>query len=268
MSDFTDMAVIVMAWRRPYYLRESLASWAAVPEIREIRRFIIGIGEHERKPDNLNVIAEAERLMGRPIEILEDSARATASPAMHRPMGEAADHAWADPQVGWVILSEEDNCVSDDTLRYMSWCRDTFEARPDVLLVCAHDLPWVEGWSGPAPGEHRDPLIAGNENPEIVRLKQAFDSHAWGTWRDRWVNTLEPTWDWECNSGGPTSSGIDWNIATRVMPQGGYLAAAPDASRSRNIGRDEGVYMHPEHWHENPAFHASYGQRDYRMAEG
>jgi hypothetical protein len=168
-----------------------------------------------------------------------------------------------------VILSEEDNCVSDDVLRYMTWCRDEFRKRIDVLLVCAHDIPWVEGWSGPAPGEHRDPLSAGNENPEIVRLKQGFDSHAWGTWRDRWTGVLEPTWDWECNSGGPTSSGIDWNIATRVMPRDNYLAAAPDASRSRNIGRDEGVYMHPSNWHENPAFSAKYGPDvAYRLVEG
>lgn len=269
MSDFSDIAVIVMAWRRPYYLRETLASWAAADGIRDVRRFIIGLGHHERKGENLEVIREAEQLMGRPVEVLEDSAEATFSPAMHRPMGEAANHAWSDPDVGWVILSEEDNCVSNDVFRYMAFCRDTFRDRSDVLLVCAHDIPWVEGWFGPAPGEHRESLDPVNPSPEIVRLKLGFDSHAWGTWRDRWVGTLEPTWDWDCNSGTPTTSGIDWNIATRVMPNGGFLAACPDASRSRNIGRDEGVYMQPQNWSENPAFKPVYAlDGTFRMVEG
>ena len=276
MSDFSDMAVIVMAWRRPYYLQESLASWANVQEIREVRRFIIGLGEHERKPDNLRVIAETERLMGRPIEILEDSARATASPAMHRPMGEAANHAWADQEVGWVILAEEDGPVSDDVLRYQSWARDTFEHNPKALLVCSHNIPWVEGADGIVDGyslapsdKVPHPPDEGDEDQTIVRLKQGFDSRTWGTWRDRWEQILEPTWDWECDSGGPTSSGIDWNIATRVMPQGGYYAVVPDAARSVNIGRDEGVYMDasskPVGWRSSLSFREHRGVVEYRL---
>jgi hypothetical protein len=261
------MAVIVMAWRRPYYLRETLESWAAVPEIKTVRRFIIGLGPHEREPENRQVIREAEELMQRPIEILVDSERAQASPAMHRPMGEAANFAWADPKVGWTILCEEDDPVSDDVLRYMRWCRDEFENRRDVLLVCAHSLPHVEGWKGPAPAE-RDTVRETDKDPAIVRLKQGFDSHVWGTWRNRWREVLEPTWDWECNSGTPTTSGIDWNIATRVMPQGRFYAAAPDASRSSNIGKDEGVYMNPGDWRPEPAFSPVYGEVAYRFAEG
>jgi hypothetical protein len=273
VSDFKDMCVIVMAWRRPYYLKQTLASWAAADGIKDIRSFIVGLGEHPRKGENLAVIAEAEQAMGRPIWILEDSDRAKASPAMHRPMAEACNAAWGShvegvPDAGWVILSEEDNTVADDVLHYNSWCRDTFQDRKDVLLVCSHDIPWVEGWFGPAPAE-REPLRAdGDPNPEIVRLKLGFDSHAWGTWRDRWEQILEPTWDYECNSGGPDNSGCDWNIATRVMPNGGYLAACPDASRSCNIGRDEGVYMRPENWYVNEAFKPVYGQQKYRLVEG
>jgi hypothetical protein len=272
VSDFSDVAVIVMAWRRPYYLKETLASWAAADGIQEIRSFIVGLGDHPRKDENLQVIAEAEQAMGRPIWILPDSDRAKASPAMHRPMGEACNAAWRDrapgaPDTGWVILSEEDNTVSDDILHYMRWCRDTFEDRSDVLLVCAHDLPWVEGWTGPAPAE-REPVREGTPDPAVVRLKQGFDSHAWGTWRDRWEHVLEPTWDYECNSGTESTSGCDWNIATRVMPNGGYLAATPDASRSCNIGKDEGVYMRPENWHVNEAFQERYGRVAYRLAEG
>lgn len=271
MSDPSDIAVIVMAWRRPYYLAETLASWAGVQEIGQVRRFIIGLGEHERKAENLQVIAGAEQAMGGPIEILEDSPQATASPAMHRPMGEAANYAWGDPDVGWVVLCEEDGPVSDDILRYQLWARDTFADRADVLLVCSHNIPWVEGhMDGPAPADKvPHPADEADEDQEIVRLKQGFDSRSWGTWRDRWEQVLEPTWDWECNSGGPWDSGIDWNIATRVMPQGGYLAVTPDACRSVNIGRLEGVYMRaedkPEGWRSSQSFREHRGQVEYKL---
>ena len=254
MSDFSDMAVIVMAWRRPYYLRETLASWAAADGIKEIRSFVIGLGDHPRKGENLQVIAEAEQAMGRPIWILEDSpqSRGRAS-AMHRPMGEACDMVWADhaegaPDAGWVILSEEDNTVSDDVLHYMRWCRDTFEDDPRVLLVCAHDLHWTE-----PPAEN---------DPSVVRLRQGFASHAWGTWRDRWAEVLGPTWDYDLHNGG-----CDLNIARNVMPRGGYLAAAPDCSRSSNNGKDEGVNMRPEDWQQEPTFRPVYGRVAYRLGE-
>lgn len=278
MSDFSDIAVIVMAWRRPYYLRESLMSWANVQEIKQVRRFIIGLGRHPRKEENIQVIREIEQLMDRPVEILLDSERATMSPAMHRPMGEAANHAWSDPDVGWVILAEEDGPVSDDVLRYQRWARDRFENDKKVLLVCSHNIPWVESSDAPwmvegytlAPSDKvPHPPDEADEDQNNVRLKQGFDSRTWGTWRDRWTDTLEPTWDWECNSGGPTDSGIDWNIATRVMPRGGYVAVVPDAARSVNIGRNEGVYMiaedKPEGWRSSQSFRPHRGEVEYRL---
>jgi hypothetical protein len=268
MSDFSDMVVIVFAWRRPYYLEAVLNSWSDVQEIKELGRFIIGLGEHPRKPENYKVIAQAELKFGREIEVLPDSPRAQASPAMHRPMGEAANHAWSDPKTGWVILSEEDNLVSDDVLRYMRFCRDTFESNEKVLLACAHAMPDAPGWTGPAPAERDSAVVSLEEDQSAVRLKQGFDSHAWGTWRDRWTGILEPTWDWECNSGGTTSgSGIDWNIACRVMPQGGLYAACPDASRSHNIGQHEGVYMIPGDYprYKNPSYREFRGEVEYRF---
>jgi hypothetical protein len=275
MSDFSDMAIIVMAWRRPYYLRETLASWAAVPEIRQVRRFIIGLGPHPREGENRQVIAEAQEAMGRHIEILADSPQAQRSPAMHRPMGEASSHAWSDPEVGWVILCEEDGPVSDDILRYQLWARDRFADDKQVLLVCSHNLPWIEsgavvdGYTLAPSDKVPHPPDEADEDQSAVRLKQGFDSRSWGTWRDRWEQVLEPTWDWECNSGGANDSGIDWNIATRVMPRGGYLAVVPDACRSVNIGRDEGVYMiaadKPEGWRSSRSFRQHRENVEYRL---
>src|SRR5580692_11020772 len=225
------MCVIVMAWRRPYYLRETLMSWAAADGIKDIRRFAIGLGPHPREGENRQVIAEAQEAMGRHIEIWPDSPQAQASPAMHRPMGEACNYAWTDPEVGWVILGEDDSPVSDDVLHYQNWARRTFEKDERVLLVCSHNLPWIEsqaavvdGYSLAPSDKVPHPPDEADEDQSAVRLKQGFDSRAWGTWRDRWARILEPTWDYECNSGGPNDSGIDWNIATRVMPRGGYLA--------------------------------------------
>jgi hypothetical protein len=233
-----------MAWRRPYYLDRALESWANADGIKDIRRFIVGLGPSDKTQENLQVIDKWEGLMGREIEVKPDSPRAIASPAMHRPMGEAVCYAWEDPDVDWVILSEEDNEVSNDIFHYMKWSQRTFQDNEAVLLVCAHNLPWLPGFVGPAPSDKgTKPNDDPDEDETIVRLKRGFDSHAWGSWRERWAEVLEPTWDYECNSGGPTTSGCDWQIATRVMPRGGYLAVTPDASRSANYGRDEGVYM-------------------------
>jgi hypothetical protein len=276
VSDFSDMVVIVMAWRRPYYLRRTLMSWAAVPEVKQIAKFAIGLGEHPKKGENLAVVAEAEEAMGRSIDIWPDSPRAQASPAMHRPMGEAASLAWSHPEVGWVILCEDDSPVSDDVLRYQRWARDTFEGDPRVLLVCSHNIPWVDSGPGVVDGyslapsdKVPHPPDEADEDQNAVRLKQGFDSRSWGTWRGRWEQILEPTWDWECNSGGADDSGIDWNIATRVMPRGGYLSVVPDACRCLNIGRDEGVYMiaadKPEGWVSSQSFREHRGDVEYRI---
>ena len=91
----------------------------------------------------------------------------------------------------------------------------------------------------------------------------------WGTWRDRWEQVIRPRWDLECDSGGPADSGWDWNIATRIIPQGGYVCAVPDASRSQNIGRYGGWAADPADFPNTQAasFRAERAEVTYRLEE-
>src|SRR5258708_4760690 len=143
------MTIINFAWRRPNYLRQVLASWAKVPEIRELGRFVIALGESPRRDEQLKVIDEAEQAMGRPLIILPDSPAATATPHMHRAMGEAAYWAWESTKTKFVALTEEDTVVADDVLRYLLWAQQ-FQADPKVLCVCAHNEVGT-GWDSPVP---------------------------------------------------------------------------------------------------------------------
>ena len=57
--DLTRTAIMMTAWRRPQYLRKTLASWAAVDGIRDVAAFRIAIDPSDRLEKMLAVIAEA-----------------------------------------------------------------------------------------------------------------------------------------------------------------------------------------------------------------
>lgn len=226
-------AVVVTAWRRPYYLERTLDAWSKVDGIRDVTWFAVALGWHlPTRATQFELIAEAERKMGRRIEVWEDSREAIASPGMHRALGEAAGRSF-DKGAAFTVFGEEDVQPSADVLAYMDWCNGKFAGNSRVLLACAHNCGG-QGWDELG-------IDDADADPSLVRLRPYFQPWIWGTWYDRWHRVLEPQWDWECSSGGANDSGYDWQI-TRIIPRGGFVAAVPDASRSQNIGRDEGVY--------------------------
>ncbi len=237
-------AVIVTAYRRPDYLRRTLASWQAARGLDRVHSFTVALGVH---PDaftsqvrEVGAFRDASGL-GPRVRIKVDSEAARRSNGMHRAVGEAADHVLADPAVQFLVFGEEDIAVSSDVLEYMSWARREFTGDGPVLAVCAHSVGGA-GW------DRREPAGDDGADQEAVRLLPYFNPWCWGTWRDRWEQVLEPGWDWDCNSGDAMTSGYDWNIATRIIPQGGFTCAVPDASRSQNIGRYGGWASSEETW--------------------
>jgi hypothetical protein len=237
-------AVIVTACRRPDYLRRTLASWHATRGLDRIRSFTIALGVH---PDawhaQIQVIDAFRQAsgLGSRLRVKVDSDAARRSNGMHRAIGEAANHVLADPAVQFLVFGEEDIVVSDDTLEYMTWAGRQFAADRSVLTACAHNVGG-QGW------DRREPADDAGADQESVRLLPYFNAWCWGTWRDRWEQVLESRWDWDCNSGGAMDSGYDWNVATRIIPQGGYVCAVPDASRSQNIGQHGGWASNAETW--------------------
>lgn len=249
-------AVIVTAHRRPWYLEETLKSWQEARGIGQVRSFTIALGWH---PDTwkaqLRVIDGFRQAsgLGSRMRLKVDSEAARKSNGMHRAIGEAATAVLEDPAARFLIFGEEDVIVSGDVLEYMTWARQEFAADGSVLLACAHSAG-AAGWDKHEPADDAD------ADQEAVRLLPYFNPWVWGTWRDRWEQVIEPRWDWDCNSGGPATSGYDWNLATRVIPQGGYVCAVPDASRSQTIGEHGGWASNAETW----AFSQAASFRDHR----
>lgn len=249
-------AVIVTAYRRPWYLEQTLESWRQAGGTGQVHSFTVALGwDPGTWKAQLRVIDgfRAASGLGSRVRIKVDSEAARKSNGMHRAIGEAAQHVLTGPAVQFVVFGEEDVTVSDDVLEYMSWAGGQFAADRSVLLACAHSVG-AAGWDKPEPADD------GGADQEAVRLLPYFNPWVWGTWRDRWEQVIEPAWDWDCNSGGPADSGYDWNLATRVIPRGGFVCAVPDASRSQTIGEDGGWASTSQTW----AFSQAASYRDQR----
>jgi hypothetical protein len=151
----------------------------------------------------------------------------------------------ADPGISFLVMAEEDVLVSDDVLGFMSWANRYLAPMSRVVCACA---------------DSRAP--AGADPAEVV-LGRSFCSLVWGTWRDRWFDVIEPTWDRDYSRGG-----WDCNLRNNVLSERRLLAAWPAASRSRHIGELQGV--HARWWNFNdwyaPTFAEHRGVLAYRLA--
>jgi hypothetical protein len=234
-----DATLLITAHHRPDYLRRTLASWAAAPEVSQLRNVVIALGRSHRWDDMLEVVAEAEKSMGRVIDVYPDSDAARQSPGMHRALGEAIDAAFgsAAQRRHYVICGEEDVIVSDDVLSYMEWAMHWYAE--DVLCICAHNRGGT-GWDG-LDGLRDD----GAAHQEKVRLLPYFNPWVWCVGRAQWRTRLRPVWDWDCDSGGDQDSGYDWNLQ-RLVTVGPWRNLVPDAARSQTIGEMGGAYSTPE----------------------
>jgi hypothetical protein len=243
--NFADMAVMTTAWRRPYYFEQVLNSWANTEGIDETRRFVISLGPTDRHDQQVTLIGRMRPRFGVDLEILPQSEAAVHGDGRrvpfgpHRAIAEAITHVFADPAVQFVVAGEEDVLVSSDTLTYMRWAAEKFEGDPQVLAVVAHNQHG-QGWDDPGPAEDED------ADQDAARLLPYFSPWCWGTWRDKWEKILEPEWDYNCDLGGPLTSGYDWVIQTQILPRHSMVCVVPDASRSQNIGSLEGWASTPQ----------------------
>ena len=55
----SDTSLLISAWTRPLYLKRVLASWAQVPEVKDLRTVTIALGQSGRMSDQRAVIAAA-----------------------------------------------------------------------------------------------------------------------------------------------------------------------------------------------------------------
>jgi hypothetical protein len=235
MLDRTSL--VVTAWKRPDYLRQSLESWARAPELSELRRIIVALGWSHRFDDMTGAIRAAERQLGRAAVVVPDSPEASRSPGMHRALGEAIDTAFLmDRDADWVLCGEEDVIVSADALAYVAWAQQQYGEHS--LCICLHNRGGA-GWDG-LTAERED----ADADQEAVRELPYFNPWGWCIRRDKWEAVARPVWDWDCDSAGSRDSGYDWQMQ-RLSSIGPWHNLVPDAARSQTIGEDFGVYSNP-----------------------
>lgn len=257
-ADLSDTTLIVTAWRRPGYLRQALESWAAVPEAKALRRFIVALAPSPQEAQMRRVIRSAG--IGIAAEIRTDSPACAAVPGEHRALGEAITEAFSDGGCGFVIASSEDVVVSDDALRYFAWAREQKAGDSSLgpLVVCAHNETG-QGWHDPKADDS-------DADQSAARFAKAFNPWCWALSRPAWEKVIRPEWDWDCTSGtDPMQHGWDWQVMRLVHRNG--LAITPEASRARNIGQHGGVYAHPGMFGQTQAksFRAVRGDVEYRL---
>lgn len=134
----------------------------------------------------------------------------------------------------FAVLAEEDIVVSDDVLEYLAYGAAAHRDTPSVLALCAFS-------SLPAP------------QPEDAIGTGGFTPWVWGTWEDRWRDTLEPNWfDAAVGPAPGVEEGFDFGI-DRMREASGRRILVPLASRSDNIGQYGGVHALPEEFEDSRA---------------
>jgi hypothetical protein len=159
---------------------------------------------------------------------------------------QALGHGFARSQ--FVVLAEDDVVVAPDILEYLDWTSEHFVDDPDVLAVCAHSQATV-----------------GDVTAVTKRLW--FTPWVWGTWRNRWVDSIKDNWDFDYTSGhsSNTPSGWDCNLNQRV--RGARSCLYPVVGRADHIG-EHGIHMSPHQYAVEPhGLAAGIGQRPcgYRL---
>lgn len=233
----SGIAVVMTAWRRPYYLERTLESWSRAVALLKPDRFVISLQVSARHSQQLEVIDRARELFPVELEVIGQSQAGTPGvDGPHRAIGDAGHYLFSDESVEFLVFGEEDVVVGDDVLHYMQWARGQFADDPAVLAACAHNVGGT-GWDRPEPAQDAD------ADPRAVSVLPYFNPWCWGTWRDRWAGVLEPGWCWQALA---HSTGYDWTIQGHMARQ--YRCAVPAASRSQNIGELEGLYSTAQTW--------------------
>ena len=122
MTGLADVAIVTTAWKRPYYLEQTLASWERARGIEQAARFCIMLGMSGRYPAARAVIDEfAARV---PFDVHLHTDEGNLGP--WRTNADGMNFAFADPAVNFAVIAEEDILVADDVLELLAWGRGEF----------------------------------------------------------------------------------------------------------------------------------------------
>jgi hypothetical protein len=236
-------AVLLTAFDRPRYLAPVLDAWA---EVRDLHAWHLRVAvEPSRARDEVVQLVRAfvRRTGHEDTEVVLNPTRlgVLENPYVHLDALFRAGH-------DFVVRAEDDLVVADDVLELFAHVQRAYADDPSVATAHAFC-----------------PDPAGASPAELTRT-DAFCPWVWGTWRDRWLDLIGPTWDRDYstyNSSPGFETGWDWNLNTRVFPAHGLGAVAPRVSRVQNIG-EVGEHGTPDDLVPAPSFVAHQPAQDYR----
>lgn len=245
-----DVAIMMTAWKRQQYFRKTLQSWSEVRGIGDVP-ITVFLEPSDRREQMLELIRD-EQVMGLlSIDVFENPEQLG---VLVNPVESAGRMFRENPGLRYLIFAEDDLVVSDDVLDYFLWVDRNFRADPETLLVCAHSA------EGSTP----------QSDPSAVTVGTRFRCWVWATWRDRWEDVIEPTWDRAYSTGEHEGDGAGWdyNLDSRIIPRGGYRTVLPACSRSQNIGKFEGAHASPASFAStlNSSFRSVFGVVDYQLS--
>jgi hypothetical protein len=208
---------------RPWYLRQTLDSWAKVRGIADADLIFCC---EPGCPEAVNACRAVDFARTTMVHVNPQRRGVLANPwrALSLAFG---------LHPGFAVLAEEDLTVSTDTLEYFTWCQ-RYASDPTVLGVTTyqhHEIP------GGLPG--------------VGQADWARDDRwhfwVWGTWPDRWQAHLRDSWDttYEETGAGPAQRGWDWKFRNQLIRRDGMTMIAPSVPRSQHIGRDGGAHCTP-----------------------
>jgi len=208
-------ALFLTAYNRVPYLQQTLASWEHVRG-QEEWDFVASI---EPSPIQQQIYEELE-------EFVAKSKFGTADIRINQNVEGVLHHPWMCFQglfdfgrYDFVARAEDDLVVADDILEFFSWAAESYKGDPQVATVHAYS-------------QRKGPINA-------VYKSEAFSPWLWGTWRNRWLDLIGPTWDHDYstyNDFPGNQSGWDWNLNTRIFPEMDLRSIVPVCSRADNIG--------------------------------
>jgi hypothetical protein len=236
-------AVLLTAFDRPGYLAPVLDAWADVRGL-HAWHLRVAVEPSGARDEVVGLVRSFVRRTGHAdTEIVLNPVRlgVLENPYAHLDALFRAGH-------DFVVRAEDDLVVADDVLELFAHVQDAYAG--DASVATAH------AFCADPPGARAE---------ELART-DAFCPWVWGTWRDRWLDLLGPTWDRDYstyNDSPGFETGWDWNLNTRVFPAHGLGAVAPLVSRVQNIG-EVGEHGTPDDLVPAPSFVAHQPPQRYR----
>jgi hypothetical protein len=210
--------LVFTAYNRPDYLQTSVTSWNAARNLRQWNATFY-IEPSDVQTTISNIAMQLETNVTTVINPEQLGVLVNPWTALNTAFENGAD---------FVVLAEDDVVVSSDILEYFEWASEEYSTSYDVLTLNAFSR------------------IGGNKANQIMR-DASFSPLIWGTWRNRWEDTLRDTWDKDYSSGNEDGSeaGWDWNI-NRILADQQKVVIKPLQSRADHIGEFFGTHMTPD----------------------